>query len=241
MLPFLCLSQESPETLASQANQAYNENKYNEAVASFRKVIEAGYASEGVYFNLANACYKQNNFAEAILNYEKALRIDPTDENTLYNLRVARTKIPDKIDAVPPPFYLDAFNTARNALSMNAWAVLIIVSLTLLLVCVALFLIAPSRRMRKASFWAGSAFVLVLCISALLAGTRYYMVKQKREAIIFNPTVPVKSSPDEKSNDIFVIHEGTKVLIKDKIGEWYEIRIDNGNTGWVPCSVMQEI
>lgn len=241
MWPLLCVSQESPETWAIQANQAYNANKFNDAIFSFQKVVDAGYASEGVYFNLANAYFKQNNFAAAILYYEKALRIDPSDENTLYNLQVARTRIPDKIEVIPPPFYLNAWNAARNIFSMNTWSVIVISALTLLLLCIAVFLMAPSSGLRKTSFWAGGLFLLLFCISALLAGTRFYNLKHKQEAIIFSPTVPIKSSPDEKSNDIFVIHEGTKVLIKDQIGEWNEIRIENGNTGWVKSSVMKEI
>lgn len=241
MWPVLCSSQETPELWALQANQAYNENKFNAAITSFQKVVDAGYASEGIYFNLGNACFKQNNFAAAILYYEKALRIDPSDENTRYNLQVARTKIPDKIDAVPPPFYLNAWNAARNLFSMNVWSVIIIVSLTLMLASIALFLMAQKRSRRKAGFWAASLFFILLCASALLAYSRLYTLQHRREAIIFNPTVPVKSSPDEKSTDIFVIHEGTKVLIKDEIGDWCEIRIDNGNTGWVQQSVMQQI
>lgn len=241
MWPFLCLSQESPESLALKANEAYNANKFNAAISDFQKVLAAGYESEGIYFNLANACFKQNNYAAAILYYERALRIDPSDENTLYNLQVARSKIPDKIDPVPPPFYLNAWNNARNALSLNEWSVGILVSLTLFLLSVAFFLMTPSIRWRKAFFWAGGLFLAVLLISSLLAGSRAYTLKHRQEAIIFNPTVPVKSSPDEKSNDLFVIHEGTKVRITDRIGEWREIRIENGNTGWIRSSAMEEI
>jgi SH3-like domain-containing protein len=45
-----------------------------------------------------------------------------------------------------------------------------------------------------------------------------------------------KSSPDQSGNDIFVLHEGTKVTVDDKVGEWLEIRLSDGNKGWVPLN-----
>ena len=47
------------------------------------------------------------------------------------------------------------------------------------------------------------------------------------------PTVTVKSSPDEKGSDKFVIHEGTKVILLDELNNWVKISIANGSNGWV--------
>jgi len=65
--------------------------------------------------------------------------------------------------------------------------------------------------------------------------------KNAHEAILISPTVTIKSSPDEKSVDLFVLHEGTKVQLKDQIGNWYEIRIANGSVGWIPASAVEKI
>ena len=63
----------------------------------------------------------------------------------------------------------------------------------------------------------------------------------EKEAIVFTPTITVKSSPNPNSVDLFVIHEGAKVKIKDQVGEWYEIRIANGSVGWLPSSAIRKI
>jgi uncharacterized protein YgiM (DUF1202 family) len=47
-----------------------------------------------------------------------------------------------------------------------------------------------------------------------------------------------KSSPDKSGNDIFVLHEGTKITVEDKVGEWLEIRLSDGNKGWVPLNSL---
>ena len=61
------------------------------------------------------------------------------------------------------------------------------------------------------------------------------------EAIILSPSVYVKSSPDEKGNDLFILHEGTKVSLQDQVGNWQEIRLANGTVGWVTLNVLEAI
>ena len=75
----------------------------------------------------------------------------------------------------------------------------------------------------------------------MFAWTSYNSRKSEQSAIVTNPTVTVKSSPDEKSTDIFVIHEGSKIQLIDHIGNWYEIRIVNGSVGWVQQENFEKI
>ena len=60
------------------------------------------------------------------------------------------------------------------------------------------------------------------------------LVYNSHKAIITSPLISGKSSPDKSGNDLFVLHEGTKVTIEDEVGEWLEIRLSDGNKGWVP-------
>ncbi len=78
-------------------------------------------------------------------------------------------------------------------------------------------------------------------LSLLFAWSSSSMTRAASEAIVFAPTITVKSSPDEKSTDLFVIHEGSKVQLIDRIGEWYEIRIANGSVGWLPVTALEKI
>jgi SH3-like domain-containing protein len=45
--------------------------------------------------------------------------------------------------------------------------------------------------------------------------------------------VNVKSSPDEQGTSVFVLHEGTKVVLMDSVLQWKEVKIPDGNKGWV--------
>ena len=61
-------------------------------------------------------------------------------------------------------------------------------------------------------------------------------------AIIMTPSITVKSTPDESGTDLFILHEGHKVIIKDNtMKEWKEILLEDGNAGWVPTSAIEVI
>jgi hypothetical protein len=76
--------------------------------------------------------------------------------------------------------------------------------------------------------------LLAFCLFAFIAGSRSHGKANKQsEGIIFTPTVVVKSSPSDNSVDLFVIHEGTKVRILDRLDHWSEVRIANGSVGWL--------
>ena len=66
-------------------------------------------------------------------------------------------------------------------------------------------------------------------------------LKARSEAIVFAATVPVKSSPAESGTDLFILHEGTKVSILSKLGDWSEVKISDGNRGWLPSSSIEII
>ena len=67
------------------------------------------------------------------------------------------------------------------------------------------------------------------------------LVYDSHKAIISSPLVNGKSSPDNSGTDLFVLHEGTKVSIEDEVGEWLEIRLSDGNIGWVQVNSLNII
>ena len=52
-------------------------------------------------------------------------------------------------------------------------------------------------------------------------------------AIIFDEEVQVKEEPNLRSSLRFKLHEGTKILLLDTVGEWNKIRLTNGQSGWL--------
>lgn len=230
-----------PEITAAKANKAYTDGFYANAVELYKSVIASGFESPDLYYNLGNACFKQNDFASSILYYEKAHKLDPGNEDVNFNLRIANTKITDKIEPIPELFYKRWYRKLIESFSVDKWSEMALACLIAGLIAILLYFISKQLLLRKAGFWLGIIFVFLSFFSFLFAWQNYDEIMHRKEAIIFAPTVTIKSSPDEKSIDLFVLHEGTKVELIDNIGTWYEIRIANGSVGWLIASSVEKI
>jgi len=232
---------QEPQKLVEDANKAYSDGIYTDAVSLYTQVVESGFQAPELYYNLGNSYFKQNDYPHAILWYERAKRLDPSNENINFNLNVANSKIADKIDPLPLLFYIKWYRGLVNLFSINAWAVQSIVFLVLALSCITLYIVSRRMSIRKTGFWTAMVFLLLTVFTVLFSVSGYIRVNSLHEGIVFDPTVTVKSSPDKTSIDLFVLHEGTKVQLLDKIGDWYEVRIANGSVGWLPDNALEEI
>ena len=224
-----------------KANKAYSAGSYSTAADLYNKVAASGYEAPELFYNLGNSYFKMNDYAHAILWYERAKRLDPGNEDIDFNLNVANTKISDKIEPLPVLFYKRWFNGALQFFSVDGWATAGIIFLIGGLLAGVLYLASRFLILRKIGFWSASGLLFLSLISLLMAWSSYSFTKSTAEAIVFAPTITVKSSPDDKSTDLFVVHEGTKVRVMDVINGWYEIRIANGSVGWLPLSSLEKI
>lgn len=224
-----------------KANKAYSASSYTEAVELYSKVVESGFEAPELYYNLGNSYFKMNDYASAILWYERAKRLDPGNEDIEFNLNVANTKISDKIEPLPELFYKRWFYGLVLLLPIDTWATLALILLVAGLAGLVLFLASRVLIIRKIGFWSGALFLLFSISFLALSWSGKMYLTTTSYAVVFSPTITVKSSPDDKSTDLFVVHEGTKVILLDNIGGWYEIRIANGSVGWLPVNSLVKI
>jgi tetratricopeptide (TPR) repeat protein len=224
-----------------KANNEYAKGNYQNAIGLYLQIIKTGFEAPELYYNLGNAYFKANNYPSAILYFEKAKRLNPTDEDIDFNIKVTNNKIIDKIDIVPELFYIRWWKAMYSFNTTNGWAILSIISLTSLLLLTGLYLFSSKVLIRKLCFAFSFLFIVITALTLNFAFIQQKNISSSNEAVIFTPTVSVKSSPDVNSVDLFVIHEGTKIEITDNIGEWSEIRIANKSKGWIKKDCYEKI
>jgi tetratricopeptide (TPR) repeat protein len=232
---------QSNDQLAAKAAKAYSSMHFAEAIADYNKIIAGGYESSALYYNLGNAYYRNNELAQAALNYEKALKFEPNNEEIQHNIEVVNSKLIDKVEKVPDLFYKRWWRNVVNMMDVDTMATVNIILLTLALLLLAIYIAVSNLLIRKISFWAGVTLFLLFSVGSIAAAQRNHFLTEQHEAIVFTATVNIKSSPDENSKDIFVLHEGTKVTLLDVITGWQEIRIANGSIGWVKSTDLRKI
>jgi outer membrane protein assembly factor BamD (BamD/ComL family) len=96
----------SADELWTEAERAYREGEFAEAVVAYEAIIAQGMESAELYYNLGNAYFKQNNLGRSILFYNRAQLLNPSDEDVRHNLVYARTKTKDNIQQLPAFFFV---------------------------------------------------------------------------------------------------------------------------------------
>jgi tetratricopeptide (TPR) repeat protein len=232
---------EGIDTLFFKANAAYSNEMYSNAISLYQQIIEEGFGSSELYYNMGNAYFKSGDYPSAILYYEKAKKLDPNNEDIIFNLHVANTKIVDKIDPVPELFFRKWWRSVYNLFSADMWAKVSIGGFIFFFILFAFYLLSRLMKVRKLAFYMGLVVLALTIFTFIIAYQKYNLVSKHKEAIVFTPTITVKSSPNPNSVDLFVIHEGSKVQILEKVGDWYEIKIANGSVGWLPSQALKQI
>jgi len=222
-------------------NEAYNKSEFEKAIDYYKSVYEKGYTSAELNYNIANSYYRLKDYKNAILFYEKAKLISPDDKNIINNLEQANRYIQDKIEAIPDFFMVRWLKAFANMFSINLWAWISIVAFILLLSFILVFLFSKRIGLRKMSFYFSVILIFITLISFFSAAKQNNRLNKHKTAIIFSSSVTVKSSPNENGTDLFIIHEGLKVTISDRLEKWYEIVLSDGRVGWLQKEDVEEI
>ncbi len=216
-----------------RANEAYQNQKYNDAVSLYLKVVNAGNEGSVLFYNLGNAYYKSNHNAEAVLWYERALRLEPRNEDIKHNIAFVNRQFVDRIEVLPELFIVRWWNAVSMSLTANAWAILSIVSCCIMLIFIALIFVAKTPWLRSIGMPLSIIALLVMIFSIIFAHKENIRYEKYPQAIVMQPVVNAKSTPNANEKDLFVIHEGLKVGVTDKLNDWVEIKLPNGEKGWV--------
>ena len=229
------------DSLIIKANNLYSEAEYQEAINTYNSILENGYESSEIYYNIANAYYKEKLIALAILNYEKAILLSPNDNDIKYNLELSNRLVIDKIEVLPVFFLTDWIRNFKSIFSSDLWAIISLVSFIVIMVFILIYFFSRNVGLRKLSFIISIFTVIIFVISLMFSYQQKQSVISGRTAIVVSPSVTVKSSPDNSGTDLFVIHEGTKVWIEDKISDWNEIKLSDGSIGWIKTEDIEII
>jgi tetratricopeptide (TPR) repeat protein len=225
----------------AEADSSYVRGQYQQAITQYEALLKQG-ASADLYYNLGNAYYRTENIPEAVLNYERALLLSPGDRDIRFNLQIARSKTFDKIVPESEMFFVTWYRSLVSMMSVDGWARTALVALALTIILLLVYLFSERIWLRKAGFFGGVALLVLFVGANIFAWQQKKDLLNRKGAIIFAPAVTVKSTPAANGTDLFILHEGTKVVITDgSMKEWKEIRLADGKEGWIESKHIRVI
>ena len=229
------------EDLMKKGNDYYQNKDYGKAIESYQKLVDDGYEGLSLFYNLGNSYYRTDKIGLAIVNYERALKISPGDEDVQYNLAIANAKTIDNIETLPKFFLFQWWESTLTLFSVKGWTYIAYGFYFLILILIGVYFFTKRPGVQRYSFFGGLVVVVFFILSAILLTVNLNRELNIKQGVVVQQAVSVKLSPDSKSNDAFVIHEGLKVQIEDKVDNWIKIRLHDGKVGWLPATDVANI
>ena len=232
---------QTPEALFSKGNNFYQNGNYSKAIEAYLAIEKQGLQSDVLYYNLGNSYYKLNKVAPTIYYYEKALKINPANEDAISNLAFAKRMTIDVIEELPKTFLQRFTANVIQKFSFDTWAITAVSASFLAALLFLFYYFSLGSKTKLLLFNTSILAVFIMIISAFFAFKNYDIVKNTKTAIIFKDKVDIKNAPTQSSEDVFELHEGTKVQILDELDNWKKIKLADGKIGWTTAINLKEI
>lgn len=220
------------------ANNFFIAGDYQKSIEVYEKLISEGYTSATLFYNLGNAYYRVGKIGLAILYYEKAKALNPSDEDINHNLNFVKLQTKDKIEKLPEFFLFEWWESALNLFTINQLSILAYIFFVSILISLLMYLVSKNLKTRRLGFYLSLLTAMFFMVSTVFLTVRLNRDSNVKYGVILVPSVTAKFSPDPSSKESFIIHEGLKVKIEDKVDEWIKIRLEDGKVGWIDKNVL---
>lgn len=230
-----------PDIFMQQGNRYYQKQQYDKAKEAYSKVLDEGYESAELYYNLGNTYYREGKLGYAILNYEKALKLSPGDEDIQHNLALANSRTIDRLNTLPDFFLFQWWESFLAIFVFTGWVYLSYFFYIILLAVIIFYFFTKRADYQRVAFFSGLGVLFLLLIAVSVSAIKYNREFNIKNGVVVEQSATAKLSPDPDSKDAFVIHEGLKVKLEDKVDNYYKIRLKDGKLGWLPDSDVKMI
>tara|TARA_B100001250_G_scaffold404442_1_gene420436 strand:+ start:113 stop:856 length:744 start_codon:yes stop_codon:yes gene_type:complete len=238
-LPVLLLGLDSAD-LFERANKNAEDSKFLEAIEKYELLVEKGFISGNLYYNLGNAYYRTNQLGFALWAYYSAQRLIPRDPDLLHNIKVAQAKCVDRIELPKSIFLFDfllKIETFVRLVELNILGSILFFIISLLILLKKTDLVSINIINYLVSL-----LVTLFLIVNVLALRKYIIENKEKYSIVISNSVSVFSGPKDNQNSIlFLVNEGLKVKLNNYQEKWVEIELIDGKKGWVNILSVKEI
>ena len=192
ILTSLSVNGQDLESLMQTGNDHYQNKQFSEAIVSYEAILNQGYLSSELFYNLGNSYYRTGDLGRAILYYEKSLKLSPGNDDAAHNLKIVNARTVDKIQEVPQLFFIKWWNILLSTFTSTGWQVIIFVFYIILLVCIALYFLIRNLQIQKYAFIFGSLNIAVLIISTIFFFSSLERESSKDYGVLLQSVATVK-------------------------------------------------
>jgi tetratricopeptide (TPR) repeat protein len=220
------------KVMLDSAKDAYRHKKYEQAIQFYQNILQEGYVSSELYFNLGNAYYRAKDYPRALWSYEKVLCWDPSFKDARYNMDLINRKIYLNKTIRPPYVSTMLFWKIYGWMSWRNWVIATIVLFALSVVFYILFLISNSLKKRRWFFYSALIALGVWIFSFLITWLGYRQIYENRYAYVVDSDIVIRSEPMDGSPALGTVKPGVKIRLIKTENQYYYLETPDGIKGW---------
>lgn len=224
----------TPSETLENANKALASSDYDQAISLYYSLMEEGYESTTLYYNMGLAYFRKKDMGRAVLYLERARRLSPRDEDIMHNLKLIRNQhLKNRLDIIPQSFLERSWSNLLYLASTNTWTILSLIISWGAAIGFYFWLRGKVRKKRKIGFIIGLSCLAVGIFLAILAYNRYRLSYKVKQGVTTAVQSDFKPGPEDINENEDLLYPGLKVDIKDEYEDWYQIRLSDGRLGWI--------
>jgi tetratricopeptide (TPR) repeat protein len=229
---WLCLSAwaQTPEERFFEGSAAYRSGAYEQAEEVYRTLLDDGLTNGHVLYNLGNSLYRQEKLGAAMVAWRRAEVLLPRDPDVSANLERSRARTVERTGAVAtvrPVFFWQRELSPREGTRLGATVVGLGFCLLLL------------GRWRRVELRIAGVSVVALGVVAALAGLdERCTLSATPPGIVLQTEVVAWSAVGRQGVELFALHEGAEVRVRERAGAEVQVELSDGRRGWLPLAAV---
>jgi tetratricopeptide (TPR) repeat protein len=212
---------------------------FRSAAQRMQSVAGAGVENGRLQYNIGNAHLQSGDIGQAILHYRRAERLIPNDPLLKDNLSLARSKRLTSIAATSESELLrTAFFWHYQASTAQRT-----IGALVLYVAFWLLLMAWNRWPRRSVIVMAVVSIVITAALAASISVSNWQDRNQPGGVVLAADVAVYKGPGPSYQRLFEqpLQPGVEFILLEKRGEWWNIELADGKTGWVSASAAELI
>lgn len=211
---------ETAARLLSEKKDNAAREAFARAAALYEQILESGFKSGQIYYNLGNAYYRQGSLGLAILNYRRGQKLMPRNEDIKANLKLVKEEIKDKEKKNEVPKVVQALLFWYFMLNVNEATVLAVSFYVVFMAVIHLLIILRAAWLK--SLCIGFGICMILATASLMIKV---CPAHGENGVVIAESCNLRYGPGEEYETKLEVHEGTELLIEQETKGWLKVYV----------------
>ena len=229
-------SESDADTLFAAANRDFEMGDFADANEKYLALVEDGYASPDLYFNLGTTLFREDRPGESMLWLRRARVLDGTLPEPRQSIRFLRTHLAflEFAESRTDRFVLSLPGGLARWISLACF--------WLALIALALGFAIPRLAPNRSGFIALAVLLLpVAIVGHLIENYREQNLAPENFATVVAMNTSALTSPTPDAREVIDLPPGSEVRILQSTGPWRYVDIPGDLRGWVRADAVEPV